>query len=65
LFFIIKAYTAGSSKFQKEKAVEEATMRECPFCLSECKIKAIKCAACASTLPELPKEEMDIAVKIE
>jgi large conductance mechanosensitive channel len=59
LFFIIKAFLRKKAEVVEE---EEVTTRECPYCLSEVKIKAIKCAFCASTLPEAT---LEIVVKSE
>ena len=38
-------------KREEEAPPEEPTTKECPFCLSEVPIKAIRCAYCTSELP--------------
>ena len=39
------------SKIMPKKAEGPATTKDCPFCLSEIPIKAVKCKACASEIP--------------
>jgi large conductance mechanosensitive channel len=38
-------------KREEEAPSEEPTTKECPFCLSEVPVKAIRCAYCTSELP--------------
>ena len=55
LFIIIKSINNLSKK--KETGEEEApTTKVCPFCKSEIPIDAVKCAHCASEVPEEPVE---------
>lgn len=54
IFCIVKAVNKAMSIGKKhEETVEEApTTKVCPFCKSEIPIDAVKCAHCASELPE-------------
>ena len=53
IFIAIKTAAKLSSKItRKEKAVEEATTKECPHCYSEISIKATKCPHCTADITE-------------
>ena len=53
IFIAIKTASKLSAKIvKKEKAVEEATVKECPHCYSEISIKATKCPHCTSDIVE-------------
>lgn len=43
----------GMNRLQtKEEAPAEPTTKECPYCLSQVPIKAVKCAFCTSDLKD-------------
>jgi large conductance mechanosensitive channel len=48
IFIMVKAV----NKLKREPAPAPPSTKECPFCLTAVPIKATKCAACTSTLPE-------------
>ena len=52
IFCIVKVVNKAMSLGKKEEPAEEPTTKICPFCKSEIPIDAIKCAHCASELPE-------------
>ena len=52
IFCIVKAVNKAMSLGKKEVPAEAPTTKICPFCKSEIPIDAIKCAHCASELPE-------------
>ncbi|MFB5268811.1 large conductance mechanosensitive channel protein MscL [Paenibacillus enshidis] len=53
VFLLVKGINMLRRKQEKaEKAEEERTTKECPFCLSEVPIKAVRCSHCTSMLEE-------------
>lgn len=63
LYFVVRSYTKAFLLIKKKEEEEEPTTRDCPFCLSECKIKAVKCSQCASVLPADEPKLSEIMVK--
>ncbi|MCB2193336.1 MAG: large-conductance mechanosensitive channel protein MscL [Deltaproteobacteria bacterium] len=49
VFFLVRGMNRMKSK--EEEAPAEPTTKECPYCLSQVPIKAVKCAFCTSELP--------------
>ena len=51
--FIVFLLIRNINRLKREMGAppEEATTKECPYCLSEIPIKAIRCAHCTSELP--------------
>lgn len=49
VFMLIRGMNRLQSK--PEQAPAEPTTKECPYCLSQVPIKAVKCAFCTSDLP--------------
>lgn len=55
LFVIIRAYNTATERFRvKESAPSEPVNKQCPYCLSDIPLKATRCPACTSQLPENP-----------
>ncbi|MDP4098559.1 large conductance mechanosensitive channel protein MscL [Paenibacillus sp. P96] len=53
VFLLVKGINMLRRRQEKaEKAEEEKTTKECPFCLSEVPIKAVRCSHCTSMLEE-------------
>ena len=55
IFFLVKAMNKLAEKTIRKKKEEEAEApktKKCPYCLSEIPVGAVKCAHCASDLPE-------------
>lgn len=50
VFLLIKGMNRLQTK--KEEAPAEPTTKECPYCLSQVPIKAVKCAFCTSELKD-------------
>ena len=51
--FVVFLLIRSINRLQREEGApsEEPATKECPFCLSEISIKAIRCAYCTSELP--------------
>jgi large conductance mechanosensitive channel len=62
VFLIVRAINRLNSKMEtlkhkiltEDKAIEESTEKDCPFCQLSIPIKAVKCPYCTSTLNALP-----------
>ncbi|MBE6764159.1 MAG: large conductance mechanosensitive channel protein MscL [Ruminococcaceae bacterium] len=52
IFLLVKFLNKLSAIGKKPEAPKAPTTKKCPFCCSEIDIKAVKCAHCASELPE-------------
>lgn len=66
IFLIIKGINHISDRFSKDKeAEEEATEKDCPFCMSKIDIKATRCPHCTSQLPEEETLEEEIVEEAE
>ncbi|MCL2165196.1 MAG: large conductance mechanosensitive channel protein MscL [Oscillospiraceae bacterium] len=51
IFLLVKMMNLILTYGKKDSAPDAPTTRECPFCLSEIKIKATRCPLCTSELP--------------
>lgn len=52
LFCLLKAVNKLMALGKKPEAPAAPTTKKCPYCCSEIPIEAVKCAHCASDLPE-------------
>lgn len=52
IFLLVKFLNKLSTIGKKPEAPKAPTTKKCPYCCSEIDIKAVKCAHCASELPE-------------
>lgn len=59
IFCIVKIVNKAMTIGKKEEPEEAPTTKTCPFCKSEISIEAVKCAHCASELPEEDEEEKE------
>lgn len=61
IFLLVKGMNAVASfgRRNKENEPEVPTTKECPFCLSEISIKAVRCPHCTSELPLLEEEDTE------
>ena len=50
LFVIIKAMNKAKSLGQKQEEEAEPEVKECPYCMSEIHVKAMRCPHCTSQL---------------
>ncbi|MEM3373955.1 MAG: large-conductance mechanosensitive channel protein MscL [Candidatus Woesearchaeota archaeon] len=50
IFMVVKGMNSLKKKQEKETKKEEPKTKECPYCLSQIPIKAVKCAFCGSDL---------------
>lgn len=50
IFMVVKGMNTLKKKEQKETKKDEPKTKECPYCLSQIPIKAVKCAYCGSEL---------------
>ncbi len=57
LFLIVsRIIKAAEVKFiKKDEKPAEPTIKECPFCFETIPVKATRCKACTSTVPEKPE----------
>lgn len=49
-FFVIRPVNAMTDRFKPQEAPKTPTTRECPFCLSNVPLKAMRCAFCTAQL---------------
>ena len=56
IFLLVKFLNKVSSIGKKPEEPKAPTTKKCPYCCSEIDINAVKCAHCASELPEEEKE---------
>lgn len=56
VFLIVKGVNKIMTIGKKEEAPAEPTTKECPFCMSEISIKAVKCPHCTSDILDKVKK---------
>lgn len=59
MFVLMVKVLGGIQKAARLTKSDEPTTRECPYCLSNIPLKAVKCAHCTSDLPAEADAEVD------